>query len=132
MIWMQRVVNQWLDRVGPNKHTLQTDDLKFHALRVLHEATELCIASGASRASAFDVINDEYSKAEGRDPALSDPRWGHWVPEIGDVLGCLLILCSNYNIDIEDAFTRKFLGKVIYYDLVVDEHGVLWRRRTEK
>lgn len=100
--------------------------LAGHALRLLNETVELCIATGAS----FDEINGrikmELDKAVMKGHHLRAPHESI-EEEIADVLILLNVLA--YHADVDDIRTLVHDKLKILRDRkwVVDDDGVLWR-----
>lgn len=100
---------------------------KYHTLRLLHEAVELCLASGANDAQILEACNGEINKHK--------ERYGHTtinleniVEEVADVAILLEVFVNYTQISIDDAVHDK-LAILHTRKWHADENGVLWRQR---
>lgn len=102
---------------------------KHHALRLLHEATELCLASGAVGDEVAEVIHDEVVKHEERHGVAPVISLAGMRGEIADVAILLEILAVHSEAVIDEVVHEKLH---ILHDRkwIVDQHGVLWRDRS--
>ena len=103
-----------------------------HAVRMLHEVVELCIASGATVEQIMNAVDMEVKKAQERDELPMHvnesygPSWRTMHDEVADV-GITFQIYQNYtNIDDEEQAILK-LPVLRTRDWVADELGVLWR-----
>ncbi len=104
-------------------------DLKFHALRLLHEAVELCIATGADGNAIGEVFADELHKGTIRGEFGKINPSGMFE-EIADVAILLEVLADQVDLSIDDAVRDKLII-LNTPKWNCDEHGVLWRQTEE-
>ncbi len=103
---------------------------KYHTLRLLHEATELCLASGATQQDIFEVGEIETNKhAEKNLPGDIDLE--NMSEEIADIAILLDVFAYYTRISIDDAVHDK-LQILHTRKWRADEFGVLWRDRTQE
>jgi NTP pyrophosphatase (non-canonical NTP hydrolase) len=103
---------------------------KHHTLRLLHEATELCLAAGANDVQILEVCNDEISKHLEK-VGCTTIDLENMVEEVADVAILLEVFAQYTEIFIDDAVHDK-LGVLLERQWTADEHGVLWRKKEEE
>lgn len=124
----------WHDKFGGS--CVHPRHLFAHALRLLNETVELCIACGAEPSEIVKVVFNEIAKAGEKKEiildrnALTNNSWNNvQVPKIekeaADVVILLDILESYGGFNIHNAVREKLY---ILYERKweADEHGVLW------
>lgn len=95
-----------------------------HALRLLREVVELCVASGAKESEIYDAINEEVWKARNRAEFGGNPES---VPEEwADCEILLQVFAQHFGID-RNAEVRKKLDVLWQRKWRADQDGVLWR-----
>lgn len=115
-------VTDWFEK---NKG-FRGDTMWPHAVRLLHEAVELCIAAGASSLTIQEAVLNELAKAE-----RSSDLTQNGVPELmaveaADVAINLEVLCHLYKINLDDVKKSK-MAVNNSRNWKVDRFGVLWR-----
>ncbi|KKL03739.1 hypothetical protein LCGC14_2623140, partial [marine sediment metagenome] len=102
-------------------------DYQTHALRLLHEATGLCLACGATQEQIFEVGSDEINKHAER-YASGEIVFEGIGEEIADVAILLEVLAyyTNNPIDLHVDTKLDVLHNRLW---TADAHGVLWRRK---
>jgi len=105
-------------------------DYQAHALRLLHEATELCLACGATPGQIQGVGANECAKHASRhSPGEIDfDSIGEEIADVAILLGVLSTYTNNPIVSHVDTKLDVLLNR--QWD--ADEHGVLWRRRDEE
>lgn len=97
-----------------------------HALRLLNETVELCIASGAAYDDIIRAVTDECIKAYKNDD------WGGNIKDIPQEFADVSFLLDAFKhyakIDVEQARSDKF-KILLKRDFKPDENGVLWRAK---
>lgn len=81
---------------------------RFHALRLLHEAVELCQASGASRDEITEAVRDEiikHTERYGMAPAVMPAAM--LLEEVADVAILLEVFAYYLDLSIDDAVHDK-------------------------
>ncbi len=104
---------------------------RFHALRLLHEAVELCLASGANDLEIEEVCRNELAKhiaMHGRERTIVPARM---FGEVADVAILLEIIAHYLGLSIDDAVYVK-LDVLLGRKWFADDFGVLWRRKDEE
>lgn len=104
--------------------------LAGHALRMLREMVELCVASGASEAEIKMAVRRECDKASDREEFGKAPMG--FIEEFVDV-GLLSVVYRNYFIprgSLENEMRRK-LDVCRARSWEADADGVLWRPGTK-
>jgi len=99
------------------------NNLPGHAIRLLHEVVELCIACGASPSDMTDAVNKELDKAFAKNKFKNLDSVGE---ECADCQILLYILANYANISLTDNTKRK-LSILKGRRWEADENGVLWR-----
>lgn len=97
-----------------------------HALRLLNEVVELCIASGADWAEIGDTVQGELQKAALRGELGVRKSYDEIGLEYSDVRILLEIYRDGMGIN-EELFISKKLDILDRRKWQADEHGVLWR-----
>lgn len=100
--------------------------LAAHALRLLGEVIELCIALGATLKEIEDVFNRETVKACERNEFHAPASKGKIRGEFADVSFLFRLLTGYSNINIEEAEKIKF-PIILHRKWEPDIDGVLWR-----
>jgi len=103
-----------------------------HALRILRECVELCVASGASEAEIKMAVRRECDKAEERKEFTKIPTYNGALEEFVDVK-LLMTVYRNYFIStgsLENMLRRK-LDICSGREWEADADGVLWRPGTK-
>ncbi len=106
----------------------QVQEQKFHALRLLHEAAELCLACGSTGMDIAIACIDEVGKhieRHGPNPVVIPVAIDE---EIADVAILLEVFAFYAAASIDDAVKGK-LDVLHKREWNVDEHGVLWRKK---
>ncbi len=103
---------------------------KYHTLRLLHEAVELCLASGAMSIDIGDVIADEINKHREKNRSFGRIDLQNMSEEIADVAILLEVFAGYTEITVDDVVHDK-LGVLHERKWIADEHGVLWRKRDD-
>lgn len=122
---LKEEVIQWTDDVGG--HCNAAADSRYHALRLLNETVELCIAAGASGTDIFECVGSEINKEISKHGVLTASPES--IPdEMADVAILIEIFAHHTNTSIDDAVANKL--KILYTrEWKVDEHGVIWRKK---
>ncbi|SRR5260221_9512849 len=111
--------------------------LAGHALRLLNEAVELCVAAGATSDEVYDRVKDELNKVYDRgvtDPGLLGRRFKHGPEELAEEIADVQILLNVLAHHAGHANTRPLVDAKL--DVLrqrkweVDGDGVLWRPKT--
>jgi hypothetical protein len=103
-----------------------------HALRILREMVELCVASGATEGEIKMAVRRECDKANDRREFSQIPTYHKALEEFVDVR-LLMTVYRNYFIphgSLENEMRRK-LDVCSGRDWQADADGVLWRSGTE-
>ena len=123
MTWKDRVVSWHISNGGFNGR------IAGHALRLLNEAVELCVACGADPVEIGERVHMEIAKARSR----NELGTVQCVPTIREELADVDILSTviahhtgnrNLDIDCENKVSVLFQRK-----WTVDSDGVLWRSK---
>jgi hypothetical protein len=102
-----------------------------HALRILRECVELCVASGATEAEIKMAVRRECDKAENRKEFTRIPTYQNALEEFVDVK-ILMTVYRNYFIphgSLDNEMRRK-LDVCSGREWEPDADGVLWRPGT--
>ncbi|KKM07496.1 hypothetical protein LCGC14_1733370 [marine sediment metagenome] len=102
---------------------------KYHTLRLLHEAVELCLASGANDLMVSDVLDEEINKHKARYGDHTVISMDDISGEIADVAILLELFAGCVEVDIDLAVQDK-LDILHQRQWEPDIHGVLWRQRS--
>ncbi|KKL86526.1 hypothetical protein LCGC14_1943870 [marine sediment metagenome] len=102
---------------------------KYHALRLLHEAVELCLATGADKYETTAVVQDEVVKHMERHGSTTAINLASVWEEIADVAILLEIFVYYTDVAIDNVVRDK-LDVLYERKWKADEHGVLWRDKT--
>ncbi len=122
---LKEEVIQWTDDVGG--HCNVNADSKYHALRLLNETVELCIAAGANGTDIFESVYSEINKEISKHGELK-PSPETILDEVADVAILIEIFAHHTNTSIDDAVANKL--KILYNrEWRIDEHGVIWRKK---
>lgn len=116
-----QAVIHWHQLNGGNKGRLAA-----HALRLLNEAVELCIACGAERTEIAERVFKEFEKATSKNEWGGNPD--DIAGECADVSLLLDVVAHYGDVCLQDARITKF-EVVLKRDWYADEDGVLWRPR---
>ncbi len=101
--------------------------LSDHALRLLHETVELCVASGADINEIIYVVLEECQTALNKHEFGGSPE--NIPQELADVSFLQEILAHYANINTEQAREDKF-KILLERQWEADDSGVLWRPET--
>lgn len=97
-----------------------------HALRLLHEAVELCLASGARPEEVRHRVEWEINKAFIRGPSPLDNIWDEARQELADVAIYTIVMDEALGGGLESDMEKK-VAVLFTRDWVADADGVLWR-----
>lgn len=119
--WQYRVVKWHLDNGGSNKR------LAGHALRLLHETIELCVAAGASENELRQRVDMEINKEKERGEFTLPVEFEKVREEMADVAILHTILAHHTgSMDISGDCSSK-IDVLLTRAWEADEDGVLWR-----
>jgi len=121
---IQRLVMEWHQRHGGHAGRPAA-----HALRILREVTELCVASGATQHEIITNLFAEIDKAKDRGEFRANPTPANMAEEVADVHILLTVYAHYGKIDEVGALAKKF-RTVEQRQWEADQDGVLWRPGT--
>jgi NTP pyrophosphatase (non-canonical NTP hydrolase) len=78
-----------------------------HALKLLEEAVELCVASGASANAIISITKGEVDKAQQRQQFNRGGRPNEMAEEFSDVAICLIIAAFYARVSLDEEVLRK-------------------------
>lgn len=100
-----------------------------HALRMLRECVELCVASGATRQQIIGACDAEIIKAEVKEEFCQEPKLEAMTEELCDVVLLAIVFQGYFSpemFDFEKAMNKKFrVCQERQWE--ADGCGVLWR-----
>lgn len=110
-------------------HCDHAESLRAHALKLLEEMTELCVACGAQESDILNVISTEIEKARTKNEfvkpsgVLSESAI---IEEIADTSICLDIVAYHAKVNIDKAKLKK-LPVLLQRKFSPNKYGVLKR-----